>query len=225
MATRFYFDRPTVPSISPTVDSSWGASATGFLRRLLTPKLTASVASTLASSAGAFTVGATSLSYAGYQYVGPPMPPQPINGTVSLVAFMSENNATVNATLAASIRVLSQDGGTQRGVLYSVFGTDTELDITDATRIINTQTVTSTTIQGGDRIVVEVGVKLAAGAAGAFAITNGLSAASDYALTSALTTNLNPWIEFSADLEFGLAFNNYATVKVGNGMSGTGGIR
>jgi hypothetical protein len=52
----------------------------------------------------------------------------------------------------------------------------------------------------------------------------GNSAASDFALTAALTTDLNPWMEFSTDI-FGTKLNNYQSARVGDGMSGAERIR
>lgn len=227
MATRFYLHTTPVSSISPTKDAGWeGSPDNAAFHGSLVEKTGLTTLSTLNNQTTTTTSGLTEDDLV-FQFVSQPIPPQNITGTVSSVVRCSEANALFNVTLAIVVRVLSQDGTAIRGTLFSTFNTDTEfpLDASAATRIVNAQAVTALTTQPGDRIVVEYGGHAAAPTAtGATTIRFGSSTASDFALTSALTTDLNPWIEFSQNI-WSSDTNNYQFVKVGNGMSSTEKIR
>jgi hypothetical protein len=96
---------------------------------------------------------------------------------------------------------------------------DSAFVATVATRIRAQTAVTAVTTQPGDRIVVEIGGKATAPSTSAtYTMRQGDSAATDFALTSALTTDLNPWCEFSKDL-YATGLNNFQFLKVGDGMS------
>lgn len=226
MATRFYFGgiSSAAAPVSPAYDAGWDSSQSG--RRLLYEKSTVSALVTGAQTNLSVVSGVTS-NIVALQCVSMPIPPQRLIGTFSLITLTSETNALNNSTLAAVAKVVSQDGTVIRGTLFSVFGTDTEfpLSASAATRIINTQSITALTTQPGDRIVVELGItNTAPTASSSTAIGIGFSATSDYALTSGLTTTLNPWCEFSQNI-WSSDTNNYQFVKVGDGMSSTEKIR
>jgi hypothetical protein len=212
MATRFYFDysydwqsSPSAPFIGPAADAGWEVSAS---RLSVTYRL---IPKTMVSSlVGVTTDGAVSINitttqdYLARQFVSPPITAGgPIAGTFSLVTRVSENVATTNASLAVSVRLISYDMQTVRGTLYTNFNADTEFPVagSDATRIVNAGTITPVTAYPGDRIVVEIGMHATAPTTSGTAIFSvGNNAASDFALTTALTTNLNPWCEFSQNL-------------------------
>lgn len=121
--------------------------------------------------------------------------------------------------LAIVVKVVSQDGAVVRGTLFSNFNQDTEFATTQSTRIVNAQSVTNVITQPGDRIVLEVGGHAAAPtAATTYTMRQGDNNAADFALTSALTTDLNPWLEFSQNI-YSTDTNNYQQVKVGDGLS------
>jgi hypothetical protein len=112
-----------------------------------------------------------------------------------------------------------------RGTLFSNFLLDTEFATTTATRIIAATALTALTTQPGDRLVLELGAHaIAPTVAGSYTMRFGNSNAADFALTSALTTDLNPWMELSQDL-YGTPLNNYQHVKVESGMSTAEKIR
>lgn len=217
MSTRFYWIN-TAADISPTADANWEI-ASGFSRRRLY-KASNPVPSSSGNSDTETIPITTTQDILSFQLVSDPLPAQQIAGTISMVVLPTEDVATANATLAVVARVLSQDGTTSRGTIFSVFGTDTEFGVTasPATRIVNAQALTSTRIQGGDRIVVEIGARATAPTtSGSFNITGGNTMKADYALTSGLTTILNSWIEFSQNL-FPNDLNNYQFIKAGDGM-------
>ena len=214
MATRFYFTTEAFP-LNPSTGTGWEQTVDGdAFRKKLLRKTALSTLSTLANQSVTVPITTTQDILSG-KFYSDPIPPQRITGTVSIVIRCSENATTNNATLAVQIRVVSTDGNTQRGILFSNFNNDTEFALTAsaATRIVNAQALTAVTTQPGDRIVVEMGVHAAAPtAAGSAILRFGNSAASDFALTSALTTDLNPWIEFSDTIWPG-DLNNYRFVN------------
>lgn len=210
MATRFYFPATGTPSVSPSFNAGW--EQTGEADRItLVPKT--QMTTVASASTGNRTVPITTTQdILARQYVSGPIPTQYFTGTVSLVVSPTESAATANVTLAVVIYVVSQDGGTVRGTLFSTFNTDTEFATSalTSTRIVNAQAVTALTTQPGDRIVVELGGH----AAGPTAATTYLflfnsNSATDLALTSAANggTN-NTWIEFSQDI-YATVVNNY----------------
>jgi len=199
-ARRFYFSRTVSAPVSPSFDAGWEQTGTA-LRGMLIPKLLLSATDALTNDQVTVPI-TTTQDILNRQFVSGPIRAQSISGTFSLVVRCSENATTNNATLAVVVKLCRQDG-TLGATLFSTFNTDTEFAVTAsaATRIVNAQALTTTSAQDGDRIIVEIGVHAAAPTAAGSAIQRfGTSAASDFALTSALTTDLNPWCEFSNDL-------------------------
>lgn len=219
MATRFYFDPTNTPSISPSFDASFEQNATAVRRKLIY-KNTASSLIALANSA-AFTIPITTTQDClGVQFVSDPLPAQRINASnlFTFVMGVLESALTANATLAVVVRIVDS-AGTARGTLFSVYGTGLEYAVSRETRIVSASALTALTILSGDRLVVEVGVRATApSAATTFTLRLGFNAATDFALTAALTTDLNPWCEFSENL-FPTVPNNSQNVNVGSGMS------
>lgn len=199
MPTRFYLLDSGAAAVSPQYDSNWEQQ--GQMDRVaLVRKNLVTTVTTLADKT--ITVPITTTQDIGSrQYVSEPLPATRINGTFALVVRCRETANTANAHIAISLRVCSNDGGTFRGTLYSVFATATEFGTTASTRIINNVALTEQFAQFGDRLVLEIGVRASGPTAAQSAIHRfGNSAASDFALTSGLTTDLNPWCEFSMDL-------------------------
>jgi hypothetical protein len=118
-----------------------------------------------------------------------------------------EAATTNNAHLAMRVRAVSAfDGRELGGVFASSMATLTEFVATAATRLIgnNTSTIacTAVTITEPWRLVFELGIHAQAPtAAGTATLRPGCNAASDFAFTSALTTDLNPWFAISRDLD------------------------
>ena len=219
MATRFHLPSSGAAPISPSFDASWEQQGAGD-RIALFPKGFAPV-TTLTDASRTVPI-TTTQQILTRQFVGPPMRARRITGTVSMVVRCSENANTNNAFLAFVLRVLSMDGGTVRGTLASSMtnaGTEFALTASAATRIFSAVALTELTAQEGDRVVLELGIHAQAPtAAGSAILRFGTSAASDFALTTALTTDLNPWIEFSEDL-YGTRLNNYQFVRADSGIS------
>jgi len=228
MATRFYFtaEGSGTPNISPAFDAGWEQTAQATRLKLIY-KQTIAVRSTLADNATRTVPITTTQDILGNQFVSDPLPAQRFitSTTVSAVIRVLASATTENATLAFVVKIVSQDGTVTRGTIFSTFTTGATFAATAATRILSASALTALTSNSGDRLVVEVGAHVAAPTtAGTYTMRTGNSAASDFALTSALTTDLNPWIEFSSDL-YGTGLNNYQQFDVGNGMSVTEKIR
>ena len=227
-ATRFYLpaEGSGAPSVSPAFDAGWEQTAQATRLKLLN-KLNLSALSTLTDTGTRTVPITTSQDILCNQFVSDPLPPQRFltDTTVSAVIRVLASATTENATLAVVVKVVSQDGGTLRGTLFSTFSTDTTFLATAATRILAASALTALTTQSGDRLVVEIGAHAnAPTTAGTYTMRQGNSAATDFALTTALTTDLNPWVEFSSDI-LGTQLNNYQFIKAGNGMSVTEKIR
>ncbi len=224
MPTRFYFgSTDSDNAVSPAFDSNWEQTGEATRRKLYV-KSTLLVLTAITNKQITVPI-TTTQDILNVQFVSDPIPTQNIDTSVlfSMVVRCSENATTNNAHIAYSLRVCSQDGGTIRGTLASSFANASEFPLTAsaATRIIGSATtiaVTALVTLPGDRLVLEVGVHVSAPTAAGSAIQRfGNNAASDFALTTALTTDLNPWAELSRDV-FGTVLNNYQSVKGGAGI-------
>jgi hypothetical protein len=103
--------------------------------------------------------------------VSEPLAAQTLSGQWSLVAACWQTNANSNASLQLVLRVLSNDGTVERGVLYSGHAVATNATpgaigeefvngaASDASRLF-TVTATPLTILDGDRLVAEIGARL-----------------------------------------------------------------
>lgn len=221
MATRFYLQNSGAAPVSPAYDAGW--EQTGEADRvILTPKLQLDIVTSLSNKQVTIPI-ATTQDILNRQFVSIPIPPTNFKttDTLSLIVRCFENATSNNATLAVVVKVVSQDGSIVRGTLYSNYNIDSEfaLSASAATRIVNSVNLTALNTLPGDRLVVEVGIHaLGPAAAGSANQRFGSSAASDFAMTSGLTTDLNPYFELSKDL-WATRFNNHQQVKVGDGMS------
>ena len=144
--------------------------------------------------------------------------------TFSLVFRCLESATTANCFLAYSLRAFDVRGSTSLGTLASSFtNTGTEYSTAAQTRIFNSIAIAATQIDQLFRLVLEIGSHAQAPTAGTtYTMRSGTSAATDFALTSGLTTDLNPWFELSRNLN-ATVFQNYMGVH--GGVSVTEGIR
>lgn len=225
-ATRFYFgsvdsDNP----VSPGFDGNWEQTGQATRRKLYVKRTFSGVLSALTNKQVTVPI-TTTQDILNVQFVSDPIPARVILGNFSMVLGCLESATTANAHLAGSLRVVSQDGGTVRGTLWSSFTTITEFaNAAIDTRIIAAVAITALTTLPGDRLVLEVGVRAAAPSAatnanqrfGTSAVTGSPGVFNDFALTSGLTTDLNPWAELSQDL-FAQNVAHYQAVRGGSGM-------
>ena len=233
MATRFYFHATGTAAVSPAFDAGWEQTAAA-VRIPMPRKLTLSAATALTNSAAITIPITTTQQILAWQGVSDDVF-APLRITAqdlfSMVVRCSENATTNNAHLAYVLRAFSMDGSTSLGTLASSMTTASEFPLTAsaATRIYGNGTttiaLTATTINQPWRVVLDFGAHAQGPtAAGSFIQRVGCSDAADFALTTALTTDLNPWMELSCNLN-ATRFNNYQSVRVGNGMSTSERIR
>lgn len=222
MLVRFYMQSSGTPDISPAFDAAWEQTGQA-VRRWLVPKLASDDAVTALTDVTVTVPITTTQNILAGQFVSRPFVRQRAlwnavsTEGIKLIVRVSESATTANAHLNYVVRVISADGGTVRGTIGSIQNTLLEFPTTAATRIRDGAS-TAVTVQAGDRLVVEVGL-LASGPTAAQSATFrfGSNAGSDFAYTSGLTTDLNPWIEL--DLLEPVRTNNYLFVRVGSGLS------
>lgn len=218
MATRFYLTE-TGTSTVYTPDAGWEI-ASGYTKKLLVFKpQTSSPLSTGGLQDNETVPITTTQDILSMQLISGPLHAQVISGTISAVISCFADVTTVNATFCLVARIVSSDGLVSRGTLFSVFSTGTAYGTTLSTRIVNAQTLTPQRALDGDRLVIELGSHTAAPTTtGTVTMWGPFTAAADYALTAGLTTQINPWIEFSQDIYAPMP-NNHQSFKVGDGMS------
>lgn len=222
MATRLYLPASGTPAITPTPSTSWNVT-TGFaaLPTSTTKSNTALAAGTARSHPLVAVQNALDRVYVSDTLDSS----QGINGTFSAVVRGIQSSTAGNWWLNIILRVVSGDGSIETGVLHpgsaatsavATVGDEAEelVSATAATRIKNALSLIPVTANAGDRILIEVGGR--ADAAGQTARTYTLNygdptATADYALTSGLTTLLDPWVEFSQTITFGTPAPNAVT--------------
>jgi hypothetical protein len=131
---------------------------------------------------------------------------QTIAGTFSIViGKCAETTTSGDAHLAYALRVVT-GAGVHRATLATVMATSTEFPLvaSAATRIHNATAVTSFACNAGDRLVLEIGIHGVTPANEVMQMRIGdPTATGDFALTAALTTDLDPWGELSQTVTFG----------------------
>ena len=214
MATRFYAPRwdGRAAAVSPAFGSQWERTTNAFRR--LAP-ITKGATVPTSTTGGQFTKDGAAANYdvAQFQFISDPISAQTISGTFSAVFKAGESVATADASLQIVLRVVSNDGLTERGVLYAGHAAalnttagalGQEMATSAATRIFNAVALSSVAALANDRIVIEVGSRFHGTntAVNSFILFGDNSGTADYALTAALTTTLCPWVEFSANITF-----------------------
>jgi hypothetical protein len=189
MATRYYLPSSGGAAVSPAIDASW--SADSRLTAAAIALVTAKTNTALTDNAGGNT---TSECLA--QYVSAPI--GVVNFNTTTVSFVARGlrQGAGGPTGTVVIRLRHSDG------TFTTLLSATLLDAswpatTKTTRILNAVALANVTSQNNDRIVVEIGNGTATTSPGTINFGD-VSATADYALTTGLTTALDPWIEFSA---------------------------
>lgn len=207
MATKFYIRNTsqTTP-ISPTVDSAWEASASGFARALANTSKTSDTLTTVNVTEAT----STDKDICVRQLIIPLAPGQTVTGAqaIKFQCRVSETGTGNNMFSALGIRVIASDGSTVRKTVLAV----TRDDVEAATSLTNRQfTATSAagnyTTVNGDYLVIELG--MAGDPTGSnphdFGMRLGDSAASDLAEDDSTTTDNNPWVQLNDTLTVGIS--------------------
>jgi len=221
MATRFYLPSTGAAAVSPAFDASWeDTTLADSLRLLVRDEPTVPITALADKTSGA--IPAVTADWLHRQYVSDPIIARQLStsDTVRAILRCNESGSELNGSLRYVLRVVSNDGATFRGTLWT--GTTTEISSGSSnTKIAGPTALSAVAAQTGDRLVLEVGVGVNPSLADrTFTCRFGNSASSDFAFTAGLTTDLNSWLELSCNL-FTPDNNNYQFVKVGDGM-GTG---
>lgn len=223
MATRFYLPSSGTPPLnSLAVRDDWEQS-TGLVRL---PTKTTKQDTALTSSNRTWPSTSTQ-QWCWYQYQSEQLAEAhswTTADTVSMVMKCNQTTSSGDSHLAYIIRVVSEDGTVERGVIGLYHATSTELTIA-ATRIHSARTngATAFNSQVGDRIIIELGVHGVTPAAESIQMRVGdPTATSDFALTSGLTTDLCPWVELSRTVSLGTVIACTANdIISGNPTTGT----
>lgn len=221
MPTRFYIPRwdGRAAAVSTAAGSQWQQTANSFsgatARLAATTKGATAPTSTTSAN---FTKAVTTQPWNTLQMqaVSDTLSvAQTIAGTFSAVFRIGETTTAADVSLQVVIRVVSQNGAVQRGVLYAghvaannatAGALGQEAATTAATRVIPAGTaLTPVGAYPGDRIVIEVGTRSTATTTGAsgFLTFGDNSGTSDHALGTGNTTALVPWVELTQTLTFG----------------------
>lgn len=203
MATRFLLHSTGATVETPAFDAGWEQTGQA-IRRYMDVKPRCNLITTLTNSANITVPITTTQQILCYQFISRQVfCPRRLTGTVSMVIRTDESATTANVFLAYVLRAMSVDGARSLGTLASsMTNAGTEFSTASQTRIFNSIALTATSIRESYRIVLDLGGHAQAPtAAKTYFLRAGNSAASEFALTSGLTTDLNPWLEVSADLE------------------------
>lgn len=230
MATRFYLHASgsIAPANNPAFDAGW--EQTGQAVRLpMDVKAQQGPQTALTNSTNITVPITTTQQILCYQFTSNQIFP-PINlgtdCTFSMVLRGLESATTANVFLAYVLRAYSVNGLTSLGTLASsMTNAGTEFVATAATRIFSAIALTALTITQPWRLVIDVGGHAQGPTAGTtYTYRVGTNATSDFALTSALTTDLNPWFELSYDLPKN-SFEDFRSVKsVSTGIMSVGEV-
>lgn len=209
MANRVYLSAGTAGYTPTTVKGSWTVGTATAINSLdVTPNGTAATTAVAVGATGA--AGRTVLIR---RFISAPfLKAGTISGNVSGVIGMFESNAALNANPRIFAYVTAGDSDTNRGTLFTYAG-GTEMGAATATSGITVAStaMTSTAVQAGDRLCIEVGYTLNA-ASGSAAYTGtlhygGANFAADLA-ASGDPSAAPSWLEFS-----GTGFDGFLSQK------------
>lgn len=232
MPTRLYLPVSGAPPVDPPVGTGWTIPSTGNPPY----RTTCGTAKTNTALTDYAVTGTTNVAVQHVlcrQFVTPPLAAQTISGTLSGVVRGLESNAGLNATIAVCVRRVNGTTGTHISDLIAVTASDAtttppEFGTAAATRRLQDAAeataipITSTAVSAGDRLVIEIGFrKNNTTASRSCTLRFGDAAATDFALSDGLTTDLNPWVEFSGTVTFQQASSGSASVTGGGAVAAT----
>lgn len=213
MATRFYLPSGGTPAVTPpALPAGWTAGQTAAIQAPMTTTKTDTALTDASMSEN--TASVTNIPVA--VYVSDLLVAQTVSGDVTATIRGMEAASSSDDSLQVGLYLISGDGTTVLSTLYS--GHTAALSATSgvlgqeiasaaaATRIIPATALTSQSASAGARLMILVGYRTHDASATARASTLRLgdpTAVADFALTPGLTTDLDPWVELTADLVFG----------------------
>jgi hypothetical protein len=219
--THFWLSSTAVPSLSPAYDANWEQTGAA-VRRVMSIGSKDGSALTDFSRTVPIT---TSQDILAVQFVSSAFDYRSmLSCPISMVVRCSENATSNNAFLAYSLRSYRPETSAFQAMAskYTTTGaTEFALTASAATRIWATQAITTVTVEAGDVLVLELGIRAnAPTAAGSAILRFGAPAGTaDFALTTALTTDLCPWFEIAEEVMESGSFPNQQYVEASGGLS------
>jgi hypothetical protein len=211
-ATRFYLEYVYSPNITPAYSAGWNATSNAK-RSILWPL--APQDSSGQTTAAAFETSASEQNVLLMQYVTGPLPAQTIGGLVRGWIAGVESVAAAEMRLQTRIKVVSEDGATERGVLYEIdnaafaeeFPAGSVTTSAHRSRRLplgwsgQGATLNPVVLLEGDRVVVEIGFRshnlVTTSYTGSLARNSLVVGMTDHAAYDEVATNRRPWIEFT----------------------------
>ena len=218
-STRFYLPSTGAAAASTAFDGAWEETGAASRLAMVTTKINSAMVN--ASATTLLSVGDEVLC----QYVSASLDAQTITGDVKIYARASETLATVNAFSRIVLKVVSNDGGTDRGTLLAFGDYSTGAEWNTSLRnksFADIDPPSSVTTQSGDRLVLEIGFNHAA-VISAAQISVGDDSASDLPEDETTTTADNPWLEIGQTITF--ASGAAAAVSVSGYLEAMGIMR
>jgi hypothetical protein len=200
-ATRYYLPSSGTPPVSPTFDSNWTDTASVVRIRAVTSYSNTAMTDQTVTVAGF----ATTLFK---QYVSDPI--GVVNFNATTVSGVIRGSAAVNTLQNGDFAVgLVHSNGT-RVLLLTTTQLDSAFSTTATTRFLAATTLPNVTSQAGDRILIEIGADNGSSTARAIIERFGdVTASGDFLLNNTQTTDLDPWLEFSATITSSSASDNF----------------
>lgn len=191
-ATRYYLPSSGAAAVSPAFDANWGDTTSAVRIKMVTTK------SNTALTDQSVVVSHPSISLF-KQFVSDPIGVVNFNGmTVSWVIRGSSNSA---GTQFGAFALYLYHADTTETTLLASGDFGSAYSTTAATTIKGATSLANVSSLNGDRIVFEVGADNSNSSNRTIVQRFGdPSATADFALTTNLTTDLCPWIEFSATI-------------------------
>jgi hypothetical protein len=213
---RLYLPSTGAAAVSPAFDSGWEhATATADRIAAVTTRISSSMTSKTATKSTSSVADTDGIAR---QYVSDPLAAQTITGTLKGQVRAMESATSANMRSQIVVRVVSNDGSTERGVLYPgdlhTHGANANANPTNefGTSLANRRfprsgfanTLTSVTTEDGDRLVIEIGFRhhLASSTATVGTFSFGDNSGTDLPENDTTTTANNPWVEFSNTIYF-----------------------
>lgn len=200
MATRFYLPSSGAAAVSPAFHADWDNTADATRIKCVTTKSSTAMATTQYRDNNN-----ADQDHLIHQWVSDPIAAQTIaaSQTIKIQMRCLELDLAYNQVLSWGVRVFSNDGATERGVVIAVQRDGTEM----ATTLINrgdSGSSSEVVAQANDRIVIEIGTggDPQGGGNHDVDIRIGDNDATDLPEDDSTTNDNNPWVEFANTITF-----------------------
>lgn len=224
MSTRFFIHANLNAPISPVFSSVWDETSAANPRTMNTNNIDTTFSNLSAAEVTASSTNARDI--CARQCISDPIiGSRPISGTLKGQILMSESSTNANMLPQVVLRVISGDGTIVRGTLYAGDTRTTNVDELPTTLTnqqipgagISPVTLTQVDALDGDRIVAEIGARLNNTTSTTYTVTFRIghsTTAADLSEGGSETTDLNPWIELSEDINFDVATQRVGMVPI-----------